>query len=112
MFRDQAQSTRAIKVLLGLIDKADLWSDAGPTEELWLHYDSDGSRLSSGERVIVLASMVFWSSGRNKLSLADAYHKLDSTLAEALFGLLTAATKGFDSSGAPVDEWIARWSTS
>jgi hypothetical protein len=79
-----------------------LWTADGPTIEASELLQVDGEPLSSGERVMLLASWAFWN-GSGGVTLAEVLERLDSAPAEALCFLVMAVKYGTDA----VDDWLA-----
>jgi hypothetical protein len=102
MFRDDAQLARACRALLGTARLGHLWTDAGPTVEATELLAANGGPLSSGERVVLLATWAFWN-GSGGLTLAEVLAQMHGEAAEALCFLVMASKYGADA----VDDWLA-----
>ena len=103
MFRDDAQTCRALRVLLGTLHMEHLWADDGPTDRAVALHEAGGGPLSSGEKILLLAAFSFWN-GKSGVMLDDVLGTLDRGATEALCSLMVAASRG----AAAVDAWIAR----
>jgi hypothetical protein len=102
MFRDDLQLARACRALLATVRLERLWTVDGPTPEASKLLEADGGPLSSGERVMLLASWAFWN-GSGGVTLAELLERLDSTPTETLCFLVMAVKYGTDA----VDDWLA-----
>jgi hypothetical protein len=102
MFRDDLQLARACRALLATVRLERLWTADGPTPEASELLQADGGPLSSGERVMLLASWAFWN-GSGGVTLAELLERLDSTPAEILCFLVMAVKYGTDA----VDDCLA-----
>lgn len=103
MFRDELQTSRALRVLLDTIHLGHLWTDEGPTARAVELLEQDGGVLSSGERTMILAAWAIWSSHGPTLRF-DALLGLDTANTEALCSLLVAVKQGPEF----IEAWIAR----
>jgi hypothetical protein len=101
MFRDDRQTARVCRVLLGGVRLARLWTDAGPTDEALELLKAGGGPLSSGEALVIRVAFDFWN-GQGEASLARLLEVLDPGRLEALGSLLVALARG---AGA-VDAWL------
>ena len=105
MFRDEAQTHRAIRTLLDTIPELGrYWTDTGPTEEAARVVEQGGGALSSGEALLVRVAFDLWN-GRGGADLGRVVHTLGSEPLAAL-GTLLVAMSGPDD--AAIDAWIAR----
>lgn len=102
MFRHDHQLARACRALLATVRLERLWTERGPTSEASELLEADGGYLSSGERVMLLATWAFWN-GSGGLTLAEVLERLDGEPAEALCFLVMASKYGADA----VDDWLA-----
>ena len=103
MFRDDEQSARACRALMATARLEGLWTNEGPTLRAAELLDAGGGPLSSGERIVLLASFAFWN-GRGGLRLADVIEFLDGSPSEAICSLVIAVKRG----ATAVDDWIAK----
>lgn len=103
MFRDEAQTHAALRVLLGTAHKdVDRWWTAtGPTEEAVRVVEERSGPMSAGEVLLVLVAFDLWN-GRGAASLGRVFSTLDEPLA-ALGSLLVAVS---EPDPATVDRWI------
>lgn len=101
MWRDDRQRARACRALLATVRLDYLWTPEGPTEEAFRLLEANGGPLSSGERVMVLASFALWN-GSGGLTLTEILDVLDPTRAEALCTLVVAVQRG------TVEAWLER----
>jgi hypothetical protein len=99
MFKSEAQQCQAIRILLGSLGFAYLWTDKGPTDQAldWL----EGSPLSSGEKILLHCAFDFWG-GHGKVLLYDLIGRLDEERTMLVLTLAMAVNNG----PAAVDDWI------
>ena len=102
MFRDELQTTRAIRILLAPMRLDDLWTDEGPTARAVELLEQNGGAFSSGERTMILAAWAFWNDRASPLRF-DALLGLDDANIEALCSLLVVAGRGPEA----IEDWIA-----
>jgi len=76
MFKNDAQCARACQALCNRVRLGRMWTPTGPSEEACAVLAANGGPLSSGERVIVLATFALWN-GDGTLTFADLF-RLDS----------------------------------
>jgi hypothetical protein len=109
MFRDDAQANRAMQALLRTLRLGRLWTEEGPTSEMIGLYQSvreiDGGPLSSGERILLLATYDLWN-GQGGIAFVDIVDFLHGPPLEALMTLTVAVGRG----AADIDDWIAEHS--
>lgn len=103
MFRDEQQTSRALRVLLTPMRLGHLWTDEGPTDGAVELLSQDGGAFSSGERTMILVAWAIWSGHAPTLRF-DALLGLDNTNTEALCSLLVVMTHD----EAAIEAWIAR----
>jgi hypothetical protein len=102
MFRDDRQTSDAVRVLLRSVGLERLWTDAGPTEEALKLRDQRGGPMSHGEALVLLAAFDFWN-GQGKVQLSDLLAVLDGERTRLIATLMIAASEG----ASAVDRWIA-----
>jgi hypothetical protein len=100
MFRDDAQASRAIHLLLAGQGLASLWSDPGPSGSM-LRTDG-GPLLSEPQRALLRAALSLWPPLAAGIALAELSRTLDRASCQALCSLMTACADGPDA----VDAWI------
>jgi hypothetical protein len=105
MFRDEAQTHRAIRALLDTTPKLErYWTDTGPTEEAARVVAQSGAALSSGEWLLLRVAFDLWN-GRGGADFGRVVHTLGSEPLAALGTLLVAVSQPDDPA---IDAWIAR----
>ena len=100
MIRTDAQTSRALRVLLTRVALEDLWNNEGPTERAVELMEAGGAALEPAPRTIFLAAWSIWSRV-GSLPFADVV-RLDPAHVEAVCSLLVALTRD----GATVESWI------
>jgi hypothetical protein len=100
MIRTDAQTCRALRVLLARVDLGDLWNNEGPTERAVELMESRGASLSEVQRTVFLVAWAIWS-GVGSLPFAQVL-RLEPAHVEAVCSLLVALTRD----GATVESWI------
>jgi hypothetical protein len=100
MIRTDAQTCRALRVLLARVDLGDLWTSEGPTDRAVELLEAGGEPLPPVDRAIFLAAWGIWNRG-GELPFADVV-RLDAGHLEALCSLLVALTRD----GVTVEAWI------
>jgi hypothetical protein len=103
VFRSEAQLARACRALCERVRLDEMWTEEGPTEAAIELMEKDGGPLSSGERVVLLASWAIWN-GHDGARFADVIYRLDGRNLVALGTLLVAVAGG----GAAIDAWLAK----
>jgi hypothetical protein len=101
MFRDDAQASRAIRLLLAEHGLERLWADEGPTSAILLRYEHD-LHLAPEKRALLLAAWSLWTPLAPGIAFGDLVRTLDRPTAEALCSLVVAYKTG----AAAVDAWI------
>jgi hypothetical protein len=100
MIRSDAQTCRALRVLLARVNLGDLWNNEGPTDRAVELLETRAATLSPTERTLFLAAWAIWSRV-GALPLAEL-RLLDADHVEAVCSLLVALTRD----GATVEAWI------
>lgn len=103
MFRDDAQISSAVLVLLHSVQLERLWTAAGPTNEAVELADKRGGPMSHGEALIVLVAFDFWN-GHGHARLDELLAVLDPDRIRLVATLMIAAAEG----GEAVDRWLSQ----
>ena len=103
MFRNSRQKSEVLQTLLESVSLDHLWTPNGPTDAALRYRDANGGPLSSGERIMLLATFDLWN-GTGGLKFAEMPGPLDPRRAQKLLSLLSAMTYGSDA----VDRWLER----
>jgi hypothetical protein len=100
MIRTDAQTCRALRVLLARVNLEDLWNNEGPTERAVELMEAGGAALAPVPRTMFLAAWSIWSRV-GSLPFAEVV-RLDASQLEEVCSLLVALTRD----GATVEAWI------
>lgn len=103
MFRSDAQLARVCRALCARVGMGELWTPTGPSDRAIALLEAGGGPLSSGERVMLLATWAVWN-GDEGARLGDVVHRLDGRCLVALGTLLVAVAGG----GVAIDAWLAK----
>lgn len=111
MFRDDRQIAAANHVLCSFVPRLrGAWTPEGPSPQALKWFEENGGPLSSGERVLLLASFSFWNGGHGadglgKLRFTEVLDSLDGEHLRRLAELMIASAEG----ASAVDSWIQAW---
>lgn len=100
MIRSDAQTCRALRVLLARVGLDDLWNNEGPTDRAVELLEAGAAALSPEQRTIFRAAWAIWSRS-GSLPFADVL-RLDPELLEVLCSLVVVLRRD----GATVESWI------
>jgi hypothetical protein len=107
MFRDDEQRARACRALLNVRQLGRFWGERGPTSECIVVVEdlSEGrsSVLSSGEGLLLLAAMTFWTGNHWGLTFADLLGRFDS----GAFRAVVLLALSMDAGAEAIDRWLA-----
>jgi len=101
MFRDDAQTCRAVRVLLASVGLANLWTFDGPTARAVALLEANGGTLSSGEAFMLLVAFDVFN-GHGNATIGRLLGVLDARRTELVAGLLVAVASGAEH----VDVWL------
>jgi|KBSSwiStaDraftv2_1062776.scaffolds.fasta_scaffold1311534_2 hypothetical protein len=101
MIRDDQQHARACRALLATVRLDRLRTDEGPTPEASELLQAYAGRLSSCQRIVLLAALTFWN-GSSGLRLAKILDHFDADPMEALCFLVMTAKCGDERRGQAV----------
>lgn len=103
MFRDDAQTHAAIRLLLGTIPGlARMWTETGPTDEAAHVVEGTSSAMSSGEVLLVRVAFDLYN-GQGGASFGRVLNTLGNEPLNALGALLVAFTQSPEA----IEVWIA-----
>jgi hypothetical protein len=100
MIRSDAQTCRALRVLLARVSLDDLWNNEGPTDRAVELLEAGATALSPEQKTIFRAAWAIWSRS-GPLPFVDVL-RLDPGHLEALCSLVVVLTRD----GATVESWI------
>src|SRR6266550_22879 len=93
MFRDDAQISAAVRVLLTSLRMEHLWTSEGPSDRALEMLEQSGGPMSRGEQLVLRVCFDFWS-GRGKANLGDLLNVLDGTRIRLVASLMIAVVDG------------------
>jgi hypothetical protein len=101
MFRDHAQASRAIRLLLADDALERLWHETGPTNAILLRFERD-LHLPASKQALLLAAWSLWTPIAPSIPFGELVRTLDGAACEELLSLVVAYKTGADA----VDTWI------